>query len=149
MKTLFYLSLFLLSICSCDLNSHSEENHQKVLGGNHELRKFNVRSKTTHYTHEYFFLVVGGYGSEDITDTKVRFYFKNHFGAYQFMERDFEDVTIKTDSTITTPYIRFYWSKSDRDLDEWRQMYDYDVTGIVIHCHERDFQPEININDLK
>lgn len=136
-------------LSSCDGDKPDPTAYEKVLGGEHELRKFNVKTENSHVTHGSYFLLMGSYTSRDVSETNVRFYFKNHRGEYQFMELSLEDVNIKTDSTVSEPFVKFFWNENGHDEDEWRMMYQYDVTGVVIHCKEEDFQPEININDLR
>lgn len=141
--------VFANSLSSCNDHEQEVDAYEKILGGKHELRKFNVRTETSTVTHGSYFLLMGSYSSQDVTDTRVRFYFKNHRDEYQFMELRLDDVNIKTDSTVVEPYVKFFWSDNGHSEDEWRRMYDWDVTGAVIYCKEEDFQPEININDLR
>lgn len=144
-KILFLLPILLYSCVSKD----EPNDYEKVLGGKHELRKFNVKTTTTQYTSGWYFICVGGYSSYKSEETKIRFYFKNCKDEYQFMERRLSEVNVRIDSTVIIPYVKFYWNENNRDESEWSRMYEYDVTKAVVYCKESDFQPEININDLK
>lgn len=149
-KTLFIsiLSCLLIILISCQ--NEKQNVQQKVLGGKHILRKFNVKTTTTTSSSGSFFLVVGGYSSSTREKCMVRFYFLNYKGEYQLMEKYLTDVNIKIDSTVKQPYAKFYWTPRLRyDVSEYNSMYNYDVTRVVIYCKDEDFQPEININDLK
>lgn len=122
-------------------------NENMVLGGNHELRRFNVKDKTTTESSGVFFLLIGGFNSKTITETTVRFYFLNYGKEYQFMELPLNKINIKIDNSIQSPYIKFGWYGLCGS-DNWRNYYD-DVYRAVIYCKDTDFQPEININDLR
>ena len=139
--------IFILSLAACDNKVHSE--YEYVLGGNHILRKFNVKTTTSQSSSAFYFFVAGSYSSSTYSNTKVRFYFLNFKGEYQLMEQSLNDVNIKIDNNVVIPYVRFYWAEHPRYREEWKTMYQHDVTGAVIYCKESDFQPEININDLK
>jgi len=143
---LFICSMFILLSCS---NENKIDAQKEVLGGKHLLRKFNVKTTTTTSSSGAFFLVVGGYSSYTSEQSIVRFYFLNYKGEYQLMEKYLSDVNIKIDSTVKEPYVKFYWIKRIRTINEFNSMYNNDVTRVVIYCKDSDFQPELNINDLK
>lgn len=145
---LLFISIFLLLSCG-DSNENKIDAQKEVLGGKHLLRKFNVKTTTTTSSSGAFFLVVGGYSSYTTEQSIVRFYFLNYKGEYQLMEKYLSDVNIKIDSTVKEPYVKFYWIKRIRTINEYNSMYINDVTRVVIYCKDSDFQPELNINDLK
>lgn len=145
---LLFISIFLLLSCG-DSNENKIDAQKEVLGGKHLLRKFNVKTTTTTSSSGAFFLVVGGYSSYTTEQSIVRFYFLNYNGEYQLMEKYLNDVNIKIDSTVKEPYVKFYWIKRIRTINEFNSMYNNDVTRVVIYCKDSDFQPELNINDLK
>lgn len=149
MKSVKIIIIFFTILASCVQHGDYSKEYEKVLGGKHKLRKFNVKTENSTVTRGSYFLLMGSYSSRDVSETKVRFYFYNHRNEYQFMEFPLERVNIKLDSTIKEPYVKFHWRELGRTEKEWRTMYERDVTGIVIYCKEEDFQPEININDLK
>lgn len=137
----------LIFITSCTI---SESNVIPEEGIKHPLRKFNVKTTTSEHSSASFFLVMGGYSSSKSEQTNVRFYFRNCKGEYQFQEIPIGKIRIKTDSTITVPFVTFdvggISNPQNRcyDLDyEWR------ISSATIYCKETDFQPEININDLR
>lgn len=146
---LFTISLLLTLLFTSCIDDNTQL-YNKVLGGNHELRKFNVKTTKSESTSGWYFVVMGGYSKNSTESTTVRFYFLNNNNEYQLMEKPLNKVNIKIDSTVTTPYVKFYWEKSDnRDSTMINYMYEYDITRVVIYCQEKDFQPEININSLK
>lgn len=143
------IGIFIIACYSCG-NKTSKNDYEKVLGGKHELRKFNVKTTTAQNASAWCFLVMGGYANSTTRSSVVRFYFLNHRGEYQLLELPLNDVNIKIDSTIKNPYVKFFWHEMGvRDESEWRMMFKYNLTGAVIYCKESDFRPEININDLK
>lgn len=163
MKSLKTISLILLSISlvatpSCmskakckRLNAERDE----MFGGKYPLKRINVKETDIKTSTGWFFLVGGRYSSEETTEVKIRLYFKNYRGEYTFLEMPFDNVRIKTEQYIGTPYIRFTSvpkidrsdTYEDNDFDRLLRWYGRD--GIVIHCKESDFTPEININDLR
>lgn len=133
-------------MCSCKPDYSAQQN---VLGGKHELRKINVKTSASQSSSAWYFLVMGGYETESSTNSTVRFYFLNYKGEYQPMELPLTQVNIKIDSTVKNPYVKFYWIERERREDQFQTMYRNDVTRVVIYCKDSDFQPEININNLK
>lgn len=145
--TLFPVIILLSTMIACSNYQDDSKRFQKVLGNNHELRKFNVKTTTSSSTSAWYFLVMGGYSSETTSDTKVRFYFMNYKGEFQLMEMRLNEINIKIDSTAKVPYVKFDWRQPDYEVSE-ENIYDF-VERAVICCKENDFQPQININDLK
>lgn len=130
MKILFTISLFAIALYGCD----SAEQNKKIREWKHELRKFNV-GNSQRGASGWYFLVMGGYTGAS-NEAKVRFYYKDYQGEYSFMETTLDRVNIKIENT-PKPYATF----SDA--------YHTELTRVVIHCREQDFQPEININQLR
>lgn len=150
MRNLILLTSLLLTItllsASCQMNKFDE--HEYLLSGKHELRKFNIKESTTTTSRASWFLVVGNYDSETKTESKIRFYFKTRNEEYIFKELDFEKVILKIDSTAKVPYAKFYWYNCGCGYHDM-QIYEYAITRAVIYCKEEDFAPEININNLR
>jgi len=142
-------NIFFIFLVGCALFSCKSSNKEceKLLYGKHELRKFNVKTTTKAESSGCWFFVVGSYSSKTTEESKIRFYFKNIKGEYVFKEMYFDKVNIKIDSLTTNPYVKFYW-KNTGDVSEF-EIYKYAITRAVIYCREKDFQPEININELK
>lgn len=143
--TLATTFIFIITILSCT-NKIEKPKQPIEFNIKHELRKFNVKTSTTEQSSGWYFLVMGGYTSNKYEETKVRFYFKNCEGVYQFQELPLRKIRIKLDSTVVVPYICF-------DLDNengkcYNLQVDWQVTSATIYCTEKDFQPEININTL-
>jgi len=149
MKKIFYAIVILFIASSCR-DSNKNNAYENVLGGKHELRKFNVKTLNQTSSSGYYFLVAGGYSSETVENSVVRFYFKNYRDEYQLLEMPITKVNVKIDSTTIKPYVKFYWSEEGRyGVNEWQKMYERSITRAVIFCRDSDFQPEINIDDLK
>lgn len=147
MKKIFYAIVILFIVSSCKDSNKAYEN---VLGGKHELRKFNVKTSNQTSSSGYYFLVAGGYNSETVENSVVRFYFKNYRDEYQLLEMPITKVNVRIDSTAIKPYVKFYWNEEGGyGVKECQKMYEYSITRAVICCRDSDFQPEININDLK
>src|SRR6185295_7607791 len=78
--------------CETKSNETSQHVFDKVLGGKHELRKFNVKSTTSTTASAWYFLVAGGYSQNTHEKCTIRFYFKNYRGEYQFYEGDYQRI---------------------------------------------------------
>jgi hypothetical protein len=116
--------------------------------GNHELKKFNIKTSTTTTQSAFFFLVVGGYDSKTTTNTNVRMYFKNCKGLYEFLEVPLNHIQIQIDSIII-PYIVFDCNKDVLNRGDVMGHNLPESLPIILHCKESDFTPEININDIR
>jgi len=114
----------------------------------HELRKFNVKTSIKTEQRGVWFFVLGSYSSKTTEESKIRFYFKSIKDEYIFKEMNFNKVNIKIDSTAKIPYVKFYW-KNHGTTYQGNGIYEHAITRVVIYCKEEDFQPEININELK
>ena len=134
------LILLLMPACTTDKKSFPEESVK------HLLRKFNVKTSISEHTSAYYFLVMGGYSSSKNEQKKVRFYFQNCLGEYQFLELELKQIRIKTDTT-KNPYVIMHMGRNNMSCQEIE--YDFQINYVTIHCKESDFQPEININDLR
>ncbi len=144
------LMVIVFEFPSCQFESKQNRDiYQKVLGGKHDLRKFNVKTTTSQNVSAWYFLVMGGYSASTYNRSLVRFYFLNYKGEYQLKEMPLNQVNIKIDTSANKPFVKFYYNITGRSEEQWGNMYDFDVTKAVIYCKESDFQPEININDLK
>jgi hypothetical protein len=146
---LIYLLLIIVvtTMVSCSCSELEKDTttvkYEKFLGGNHILRKINVKDKTESHASGSYFLIMGGFSASTKTYTTVRFYFLNNKGEFQFMEKLIDEVNIKIDSTVTQPYVTFEWG-------EYYSKPSYEcVTKVIVHCKDSEFKPEININDLK
>ncbi len=145
--TLIAVIMSFSTMTSCTNYQDNTKKFQKILGGNHDLRKFNIKTSTSSSTSAWYFLVMGGYSKESTSDTKVRFYFMNYKGEFQLKEMRLNAINVKIDSTAKVPYVKFNWSEANSEVSE-EDIYNY-IERAVICCRENDFQPEININDLK
>lgn len=147
---IFMVILLIVGCCTSENKNEPAPNpYEKILGGEHPLRKFNVNNSIENKVDAWYFLVVGQYSSQNIENTKVRFYFLNCKNEYQLLEFPLEKVNIKVDTNAMVPFVKFYWNNHNRDETQYNQMYENDITRVVIHCRENDFQPSININNLK
>jgi hypothetical protein len=125
-----------LTICCGDPHSNKDDTSK------HALRKFNVKSSTSEHASARFFLLAGGYSSSKSERVTVRMYYQNCNKEYQFLEVPLSQVKVKID-TVEVPYITLH------NIRECNSMYFAYDSYLVIHCKESEFQPEININDLK
>ena len=101
----------LLTLFACEPSKPS----QNILAGNHPLEK----------------LVNGEYTMSG--NSRIRFYFLNARGEYQFMEKTLDKVNVKYDESVSVPYVRFYWNPM--------MTLNYDaVTRVVIFCKAEDIK---------
>jgi len=138
---ILYIILITISIYSCKHDPSKDDVDESLI--KHELRKFNVKTSIEEKSSGSFFLIFGGYSSSVKEYTNIRFYFKNCLNEYQFVETDIKNVRIKID-TVKIPYVVI--------KGQYRNQHCYNEWGfskIVLYCSEKDFQPQININDLK
>jgi len=158
----FSFILFLCVKCDTDRKDMIEKEETKIsnitwekyLNGNYQLRRFNVKEKTTTGTisqsSAWFFLVVGSYSSNSVTKTdtrtNVRLYFKNYDGRYEFLEIGLSMVDIKIVDADIVPYITFI--KNDVKVHSYESCL-ANIKKVIIHCKEKDFGSEININDMR
>lgn len=146
-KVFFIATLALLA--SCQTRKEGSKIYTDILGGKHKLRKFNVVTQTKQQSSAWFFVVGGGYESETIHETSVRFYFLNYKNEYELMEFPLSLVNVKIDNTAKRPYVKFYWNENrDASYDAFHELYS-DICRVVICCKDSDFNPEININSLR
>lgn len=143
----FFILLVSCCLFSCSSETKTNE-YEQLLSGKHELRKFNVKSTTKTQSNGCWFFVVGSYSSKTTQESKIRFYFKTIKGEYVFKEMEFNKVNIKIDSSANNPYVKFYW-KNRGSVYSGNLIYENAITRAVIYCKEEDFQPEININELR
>ena len=142
-KLKLFFGLLLIVIASSCKQEVKISDTEKVLGGKHELRKFNVKTNTSTSTSAFYFLVVGSYSSTTTSNSIVRFYFKNHKDEFQLKEMPLNKVNIKIDSTVTEPYVKFYWVNNNKTMDNTSAMYDYDITKAVIFVKILIFNPKL------
>lgn len=139
----FAVAFILIFFSAC---AEYKKEDTKQEGIKHELRKFNIKTSMNESESAFYFLVMGGYSSSKSEQAKVRFYFKNCLGEYQFMELELKKIRIKIDST-QSPYVVikpvYNNDKCYEMQDEWK------ISSATIHCKETDFKTEININDLR
>jgi hypothetical protein len=138
------ICLFLLSACS---SQHRISETERLLQSKHELRKFNIKSTVSTESRSCWFFVVGSYAAKTTETATIRFYFKTIDSSYVFKELPFNKVIIRIDSTVTTPYVKFYWN--DCQCATGYAIYEESITRAVIYCRSEDFEPEININELQ
>jgi hypothetical protein len=144
-------SFFILLVSCCLFSCGNEKKlneYEQLLSGKHELRKFNVKTTNKTESSGCWFFVVGSYSSKTTEESKIRFYFMTIKGEYVFKEMDFNKVNVKIDSTAKIPYVKFYW-KNYGSTYSGNAIYEHSITRAVIYCKEEDFQPEININELR
>lgn len=139
----FAMAFILIFFSACSEDKKEDAKQEEI---KHELRKFNVKTSIHESASASYFLVMGSYSSSKSEQTNVRFYFKNCLGEYQFMELELKKIRIKIDST-QAPYVVI---KPGYNNYKCYEMQDARMVGsVTIHCKETDFQPEININDLR
>lgn len=137
------LLLFILGSCKQTIENYPELNKK------HELRKFNVKTTTENYSHGGFFLIMGSYSSGEITETNVRMYFKNCEGSYQLLELPLNMLKIHINDSIKIPYVILDITNENWTCTRLQNMSSAWYNSVTVYCKEEDFQPEININQLK
>jgi len=128
-----------------------------------ELRRFKVETTVNKTSSGYLFFFIGGYSSQESTDSKIKFYAKNKLDEYCLFECKLQNVKIKLDSTITNAYVTFKYAypntngivgnRSGRDSIDYECLGNdlvyqhYSVKAIIV-CNPKDFPENINLNQL-
>jgi len=128
-----------------------------------ELRRFKVETTVNKTSSGYLFFFIGGYSSQESTDSKIKFYAKNKLDEYCLFECKLQNVKIKLDSTIVNAYVTFKYSepltngiagnRSGRDSIDYECLgndlvYQYYSVKAIIVCNPKDFPENINLNQL-
>lgn len=142
-----YLLLLLPLMLSCGGNSDGMSEVGKMLKGEHELRKFKVKTEEGYAAHGSYFLFSGGFSAGTYKNEKVTFSFQLPDSSYAMAEMSFEDIRVKIDSTIKRPYVTFNWNPGS-NVTNMRWVFQDNVNYMVVHCKEEDFPYEVNITDL-
>ena len=158
MKNLILIITLLITISSCKKVITKCEFAEKS-----ELRRFKVETTITKTSSGYLFFFIGGYSSQESTDSKIKFYAKNKLNEYCLFECKLQNVKIRLDSTIVNAYVNFKYevpntrgfagNRCGLDSIDYEciandliyQM--YQVKAVIV-CNPEDFPENINVNQL-
>jgi hypothetical protein len=162
LSVIFFFAFFMFFAQSVRSNRIDREDaiyqdYEHALAGKHELRKFRVDKQIeTHangnYESHYFLFInssEGSYQSVTREFSHVRFYYRNCYDEFQFMEIDISKVIVCDDHVGIEPYVEFVdYNNRQEKTDNLRNLYN-DVTWVKIHCNKGEFGHDINIDELK
>lgn len=157
MNKYIVLIILIISLFSCRTDVTKSEFSDKA-----ELRRFKVETTINKTSSGYLFFFIGGYDSQESTDTKIKFYAKNKLDEYCLFECKLQNVKIKLDSTVTSAYVKFKYNSNFSNGRFYRNGSDsvtyeclandliyqwYPIKAIIV-CNPKDFPENINLNQL-
>ncbi len=119
-----------------------------LLRGNHELRSFNVKTKTSNEWSASYFLVLGGASGSTTTETYIRFAWKNNNDEYVISNISINKIRIKIDNTIDKPYVKFRWKSAYLSHSDMEYIIRCKVIYMVVVCKEEDYPINIDLSKL-
>jgi hypothetical protein len=133
-RTLWLLAAVLLTI-GCSGPQFTTRHTDKIY-----LRQLVNRDVTETHSSGAFFLIAGSVSSSTETETVVRVMGEVD-GEYRFMQFNFEQVRIRIDNKVKTPYIVLnYFYYEPQSIDELLY-YSYHFESVTIVCPEQ-YLPE-------
>lgn len=153
MKKILFAIFTIFLLQSCDDDDFIQNAHQ-VLDGGHQLKKINQKESKEWYLHGSFFLGIGEVNGGSTTNTNVSFCWKNNLNDYVFSETNLNHIKVRIDNVIKYPWVTFEFKSDifeghDDDTSNINNYYERCVSYVVVHCSEKDFLSDININQLK
>lgn len=139
------LAIIMMS-CGGGESQEKQSGNGEIFKGNHELRRFKVKTEKGERWHRSYFLIAGSASGETYQNTNISFSWKMNTGEYAISEIDLARVRIKIDSTVKTPYVKFHWDRGDGKNLEYEMK--YNINYMVIVCREEDYPIEINLSEL-
>ncbi len=136
MKKIMLVIVIGLMFIGCENRVYKQHHTNRIY-----LRQLVNRDVVETHTSGSFFLVAGSVNSDTQTNTVVKLMGEID-GEYRFMQFDFENVRIKIDNKVTSPYIVLNY----RNYGEYRSIdylleYNYEMTSVTIVCPEQ-YLPE-------
>ena len=132
-RTLWLLAALLM--VGCDRPVYKNYHSDRIY-----LRQLVNKDITETHTSGSFFLIAGSINSKSETSTVVKLMGEVN-GEYRFMQFDFEEVRIKIDNKVTTPYIVLKYSESYEVEIDYLLEYPGYLDNITIVCPEQ-YLPE-------
>jgi|688.fasta_scaffold1427347_2 hypothetical protein len=135
MKKIIILSLFILTIISCEIVEYKDLKSSKL-----ELRQLVKTTETTKSSQGYFFLIAGSYNSKETIKTTVKVFAKVE-GRYRIIEMPINKIRIVIDNTLKKPYIQVEYNDNKVENDEWILECYHNINYYVVYCPEQ-YLPE-------
>lgn len=107
--TLFLGSVFCFTGCQKKPGRDVPSYAQRVLGGEHQLRRMTEITEVNGQVSGGFFLFVGGISGSISTDVSVKFAWQMNDSTYAISSLPLEKIRVKLDESTLTPTIRFRW----------------------------------------
>lgn len=127
-----------------------EREYIKETAGRHLLRKFRVKTTTSSSWSAGFFLIAGGASGRTSEGLNITFSWMNRNGEYILSDLPKEKIRIKIDNAIRHPYVTFapHEGGGAGSLEMMYSNLKYGILHMTIHCNEKDYTTEINLNEL-
>lgn len=150
MKTILCISLLTILIFSNCTDSYVAEEDKIINALESEkfpLRKLLIKSSQESHVSGSYFLIVGSMSGSSKEVTKIKFYFLDWSGTYQFHETYLPNVYVKIDNTVDIPYVKFKFKGYCYPYSIIKYGgHDLHVKKIILTCNESQFTPEFNMN---
>lgn len=120
---------------------------ERILKGEHKLRKMAERTDTNSRISASFFILVGSYSSTTETKTAVKFAWEMNDGTYALSSLPLEKIRVKLDEKATVPTIKFRWRPYCRCYNEpqVQELMDNNVCYAVVTVKESDWPVQVNL----
>ncbi|HNV96910.1 MAG TPA: hypothetical protein PKL13_01165 [bacterium] len=131
-----------------DNESNLQSIEKQILSGTHPLRKMISSTENQSQTNAGFFLFIGGLRHNNSQIQTVQFSWKTNDGSYAISKLNIEDVRIKINNSIETPYVTFNYEESEFWFEEnpkLQKIIEKSVLYAEITCNEKDWPTDIKL----
>ena len=139
------VGLFFMVGCN-EQASQPPSEAERVLKGEHKLRKMAERMDVNSRISGSFFIFVGGLSGTTKTTVSVKFAWEMNDGIYAFSSLPLEKIRVKLDEKATTPTIKFLWRRwQGRGTPEVQGLMDDYVSYAVVTVRESDWPTQVSL----
>lgn len=120
----------------------------KILQGEHQLRKMITEDGSKSSINGGFFLIAGWINSKSENLTKVTFSWLMNDGTYAISSLPIEKIRIKFDETKDNPVIKFKWRPGEYFNNceiETQMLMNLHVIYALVTCREKDWPTDITL----
>jgi hypothetical protein len=139
-------SVFLVSGCGKEPQEPRELSAaEKVLQGEHQLRKMAERTEVNSRISGGFFLFVGGMSGKTSTDVSVKFSWKMNDGTYAISSLPIEKIRVKLDEKAIAPTVTFHYSGFLGDANDLQSLMMRRVDYAVVTTTEANWPIQVDL----
>lgn len=140
---LFIFLVFSIFFIGCDQQSMPPSPAERILSGEHELRKMTERMESKSSASGQFFLLWGSYSQSSSTSLNVKFSWKMNDGMYAISSLPIEKFRIQFNEAQQVPTIKFRWTRSRSN--QIQDIMETNVLYVVLIIKESDWPTNINL----